>query len=193
MNLGAEEEKCPSCALQVSTAGLCGRCLQHPFAFDAVYAAYPYAYPLSHLIQAFKYQRRLSFAKPLAYQMLATLPPPTDVLIPMPLHRKRLQTRGFNQAQMLASYLSRQTHIPLLTTAAVRIRDTLQQSRLDEQARHRNLHQAFYIRPGQIEGLTITLIDDVMTSGASLQALATSLKKAGAKSVLCWVLARTQP
>ena len=184
---------CPSCALPVEKAGLCGRCLQHPMAFDAVYAARPYTYPLTHLIYAFKYQKRLSFAKPLAQLMLENIPPKTDILIPMPLHFKRLQERGFNQSQMLASYLAQHTKMLLLSTAVTRIRNTPKQSLLNEQMRHSNLRDAFYIHPKQIEGLSITLIDDVITSGASLHALAQSLKKAGAASVICWVLARTQP
>jgi ComF family protein len=184
---------CPQCGLLVDTEGLCGRCLHTPFAFEAVYAAHPYTYPLSHLIHAFKYQKRLSFAKPLAQLMLTHLPPQTNVLIPMPLHLNRLKARGFNQAQLLANYLSAATHIPVLNAAVTRIRDTPQQSLLDEQSRRHNLRHAFYIQPKQVAGLSITLIDDVITSGASLHALATSLKKAGATSVICWVLARTQP
>jgi ComF family protein len=185
--------RCPQCALWVETEGLCGRCLHSPYAFEAVYAAHPYAYPLSHLIHAFKYQKRLSFAKPLAQLMLTNIPPKTHILIPMPLHLNRLRARGFNQAQLLATYLSAATQIPILNSSVTRIRDTPQQSLLDEQSRQHNLRQAFYVKPKQIEGLSITLIDDVITSGASLDALAKSLKKAGAASVICWVLARTQP
>ena len=185
--------RCPQCALPVKTVGLCGHCLRSPFAFDAVYAAHSYTYPLSHLIHAFKYQKRLNFAKPLAQLMLMRPPPKTDILIPMPLHRHRLQTRGFNQAHLLATYLTASTKTPLINSAVIRIRDTPKQSLLDERSRQQNLQHAFYIKPKQIEGLSITLIDDVITSGASLHALAKSLKKAGAVSVICWVLARTQP
>lgn len=182
---------CPGCALPIASEGLCGHCLQRPFAFDRVFSACDYKYPLTHLIQAFKYQRRLSFARPLAHLMLAKPQPQADALIPMPLHFNRLRARGFNQAQALAIHLARHSGIPLLRNAAIRIRDTPKQSLLAETARQHNLQQAFHIMPEKVRGLSVIVIDDVMTSGASLHALALSLKKAGALSVYCWVLART--
>lgn len=184
---------CRHCALSISTQGLCGRCLKQTFAFDAVYAAHPYSYPMSELIQAFKYQKRLSLAKPLAQLMLKNRPLKTDILIPTPLHIQRLKERGFNQSLLLAKYLAHFSQIPLITDAAIKIRDTPKQSLLNEKTRQQNLSGAFYIYPHKVKDLSITIIDDVLTSGATAHLLAKALKKAGAATVNAWVLARTQP
>ena len=183
---------CHDCALMITTPGLCGRCLRQGFAFDAVYAAHPYSYPISELIQAFKYQKRLNLAKPLAQLMLKNRPPKTDILIPSPLHQHRLKERGFNQSLLLAKYLSHFSQIPLITDAAIKIRDTQKQSLLNEKTRQHNLSGAFYIHPHKVKGLSITVIDDVLTSGTTMHTLAKALKKAGATVVNAWVLARTQ-
>ena len=184
---------CTYCALPITSPGLCGRCLTHQFAFDKVYSAHPYLFPLPQLIQAFKYHKKFHLAKPLAGLMLQHLPPKTDILIPIPLHKQRLKERGFNQAQLLAKYLASHTHTPLLLDAVIRVRDTPKQSLLDEKARQQNLKGAFQVRPNKIAGLNITLVDDVLTSGTTLHTLASALKKAGANRVDAWVLARTHP
>lgn len=184
---------CLHCALAINHPGLCGHCLRHTFAFDKVYAAHPYTPPLSQLIQAFKYQNRLSMAKPLAQLMLKEMPPKTDILIATPLHIQRLKERGFNQSLLLAKYLAHSYQRPLVTNAVTKIRDTPKQSLLAEKARQQNVNNAFYVHPNKVNGLSITVIDDVLTSGATLSALAKALKKAGATTVNAWVLARTQP
>lgn len=125
--------------------------------------------------------------------MLQHLPPKTDILIPTPLHKHRLKERGFNQSHLLAKHLSTHTHTPLLLDAVFRIRDTPKQSLLNEKTRQQNLNGAFHVYPHKIAGLSITLVDDVLTSGATLHALASTLKKAGARHVNAWVLARTYP
>jgi ComF family protein len=111
----------------------------------------------------------------------------------MPLHPLRLQARGYNQAQLLATHLSRYIKKPMLLNAAQRIRDTPKQSLLSGQSRQQNLSHAFKVSPQSVYGLKVSIVDDVMTSGASLDALARRLKAAGAKTVTGWILARTLP
>lgn len=108
----------------------------------------------------------------------------------MPLHRNRLRERGFNQAQEIAKPLAQALHIPLATQALQRIRDTEHQARLNGTARLTNMKQAF-VAKANVAGKRIALVDDVLTTGASLNAASIALRQAGASDVECWVLART--
>lgn len=119
----------------------------------------------------------------------STLP---DLLIPMPLHPRRLQERGFNQAAEVARVLARQLSMPLDIHACKRVKFSAPQATLPLKQRVRNMHNAF-VCERRFDGLKVALLDDVMTTGASLNALATAVKKAGAAMVECWVIARTQP
>lgn len=186
-------ECCPQCALPSPQAQVCGHCLQSPPAFDRTLAAFRYGYPLDSVIHHFKYQRALWLAPPLAKLLQQSLPetPEIDALIAMPLDQQRLAERGFNQAHELARCLSRVYHLPLLTSHLKR--------------EHRPQHQAdlpLAERAKQVKGIfsvikplpeRVAIIDDVMTSGASINELARTLKKAGVKHVEAWVLARTYP
>lgn len=119
---------------------------------------------------------------------LAALQP--DIIVPMPLHLLRLRERGFNQAVEMARVLADCMHVPLGTNIAARIRPTEPQAALPLDQRAKNIRNAFACST-DIAGKHIALMDDVMTSGASLDELAKTLKKAGAARVECWVAART--
>lgn len=114
---------------------------------------------------------------------------PPDALVAMPLHPLRLRERGYNQSALLAQHLSQRTGIPMLRGACQRIRHTPTQTGLPVAARLANLRGAFSCTHA-VNGLHIGIIDDVMTSGSSLEHLARTLQQAGATSVDCWVLAR---
>jgi ComF family protein len=173
---------------------VCGECLRHLPPFDHTVAAYRYAFPLDKLIQALKFRDRLIlinyFADAIA-QRVSTRP---DCLIALPLHPQRLRERGFNQSQLLANRISNQLKIPLLPDACERIRNTTPQSLLPWKERDKNMRQAFSCKPDAgIHGKHVAVVDDVMTTGASLGELARALKQAGASEVSAWVVARALP
>lgn len=198
------EPACPICAhpaagdapaitkLPAQAAGeTCGVCLKHPPRFKRSIAAYAYRFPLDKLIGALKYRQQFALIDILTAPLIArasagVLP---DALIAMPLHPQRLRERGFNQSLLLGRHIARQLQVPLLETACLRVRDTAPQTTLSVKQRRSNLHDAFACTE-TVTGKRIGIIDDVMTSGSSLDSVAHALLKAGATEVECWVSAR---
>jgi ComF family protein len=183
---------CPVCAMPSPQSETCGACIRHPPRFDATVAAFAYAFPIDALLRTLKYHGRLAIAE-LAGKALAQRvgsPAGIDVLIPMPLHAKRLQERGFNQASEIARAVSQRTGIPLEMDIALRVLATDPQAGLPLAKRSKNIRGAFACTR-DMSGKHVALLDDVMTSGASLNELADTLKAAGAARVECWVAART--
>lgn len=185
-------QHCPACALPTLDGGLCGACLKVQPVFDATRATFLYADTLAQLVSAAKFGMHWSILPSLAGLMLPGLEkaPRPDLIIPLPLHPQRLKERGFNQAQELARPLALALGLPLENAALARIRDTEHQSRLTEKARKSNMRRAFCATK-TLDGLHIAVVDDVMTTGASLNAAARELKRAGAARVEAWILART--
>ena len=183
---------CPVCAHPTGSGDTCGACLRHPPQFDATRAALEYRFPINAVLQRYKYAGFLSAAELMGGLLadkvvIATQP---DVLIPMPLHGSRLKERGFNQAIEIARVVARRLQIPLALDTCSRTRATPPQVSLPLAARAKNLRGVFACREN-LEGKRVALLDDVMTSGASLDALAKCVKDAGALQVECWVVART--
>lgn len=189
------QARCPVCALPSQDGQICGACLRHPPAWQRTRAALLYDFPIDGLIGALKYRGDLSLAPLLADCLAGNVEPgAVDVLLPLPLHAARLRARGFNQAAELARPLARRLGLPLLHHAAAqRLRDTPPQAGLDRAARLKNLRGAFAVRQDPVRGRRIAVLDDVMTSGATLGELARTLKQAGALAVECWVIARALP
>ncbi len=183
--------QCPCCALPSPGQTPCGACLAHAPAFDATVALWPYAFPVDRLIIAFKFHARLQLA-PWFAAALAPRVAGVDRLIALPLHRTRLAERGFNQAHEIARRLASFTGIPLVERGALRERPTGEQASLPHDERAKNVRGAFAC-PGRWEPLCIGVVDDVMTTGATLQEFAAALKRAGAARVVNLVLARTLP
>ena len=187
------EPCCPRCALPNATGETCGRCLNKPPHFDAARAAYRYDFPLDKLIQSFKYGHRLAlgdyFGRELAL-LAATLD--ADLIVPLPLHDERLRQRGFNQALELARALARARRLPIDATSCRRTRNTPAQAGLAWRERVKNLRDAFACS-ADLSGARIILVDDVMTTGASLDECARTLKLHGAAQVTALVLARALP
>lgn len=198
------EPACPVCAhpaasgaatgteLPDSGAGeICGACLKHPPRFKHCLAAYTYRFPLDKLIGALKYRQQFALIDILTAPLIArasvgVLP---DALVAMPLHPQRLRERGFNQSLLLARRIARRLQLPLLETACARLRDTAPQTTLPVTQRRSNLRDAFACT-AIVAGKRIAIIDDVMTSGSSLDSLTHALLQAGATEVECWVSAR---
>lgn len=181
---------CPVCALPLAVpAPACGSCLNVPPAFDATHAALRYTYPVDHLVHSLKFGHRLASADFFAAMLLAGPPPDGEVIVPVPLSPQRLRERGFNQAIEIARPLARALHLPLLLDSVVRVRETLPQSSLPWSERHRNLRHAFECGT-DFSGKSVIVVDDVMTSGATLASLARVLKDHGAIRVTNLVAAR---
>lgn len=190
------DDACPRCAMPLATshAASCGHCQRQPPCFDACIAAFSYEYPVRELIGRFKFHGDLAAGRALALLLARRLgerecnATPETVLVPVPLHRSRLAERGFNQSERIARVLSRELGLPLRQGLVRRTERTEDQKTLDAAARRRNLARAFRARP--CTGLRIVLVDDVLTTGATADALATVLREAGATSVHVWCLAR---
>lgn len=189
-----QANQCLQCAL-LSDGRTCGNCLAAPPSFDATYAVFTYNFPLDKLLQQYKYRDTLqlsySFAT-LLQQKLKLDHRKIDLVIPMPMHNKRLQERGFNQALEIARLLCNASELTLDYIACQRTKLTPPQASLPLKERAKNIRGVFSCQKN-LQGLNIALIDDVMTTGASLDELAKTLKQAGAAHVECWVVARTLP
>ena len=183
---------CPVCALPSPHGATCGKCLRRAPAFDHTVAAFAYAFPLDKLIQAVKFSERLNLIAQLADALAQGINIRPDAIVALPLHPMRLRERGFNQSQLLAARLARRLNIPLLNNICQRTRNTTPQSTLAWQARGKNMRQAFTCS-ADLSGKHIAIVDDVMTSGASIEELARTLRQAGATQISAWVVARTLP
>ncbi len=173
---------------------LCGRCLSQTPAFDHTVAAFSYSFPLDKLIQALKYRDRLILVNFLAEAVMQRITLLPDCMVAMPLHPLRLRERGFNQSLLLARRIARDLQIPLLANACERVRNTPPQSALPWKERDKNMRQAFACTaPADLSDKHVAIVDDVMTTGASMGELASALKRAGAREVSAWVVARTLP
>jgi ComF family protein len=183
---------CPRCALAGSSNAECGACIADPPHYDASCAAFIYAYPVDALIQALKYGGQLALAGLFAhklYQRIGTAAG-VDLIVPLPLHPARLAERGFNQAAEIAKVLSRLSGITVDARLARRVRNTAPQTALPWRERAANMRQAFDCEQN-LAGLSVAVVDDVMTTGATLDEFARTLKRSGAARVENWVVART--
>jgi ComF family protein len=195
--------RCQCCALPITAALVCGACLRNPPAFDATIVVANYQAPIDQLILALKFGAALPLA-PLLGNLLeeamrAALHERShwpDLLAPVPLGPQRLIERGYNQALEIARPLARSLTLPLVPNLLVRVRDTQPQAAMPARQRQQNLRAAFAV-PAQsmasVAGRHIGLVDDVMTTGATLHELAATLKHCGARRVTNLVFARTLP
>lgn len=173
-------------------ARVCGACQRRPPAFARALALFHYAPPVDQLVHGLKYHGRLELARVLGRLLadaLALRSRHIDVIVPVPLHRARLRARGFNQALELARPIARRLGVPIDYHCVVRARNTPPQATLAPKARRRNVRGAF-VAKGRLDGLRIALVDDVLTTGQTADAVATCLRRAGARQVELWVLAR---
>jgi len=192
---------CPHCgrplasplALVHSPTHVCGACRERPPHFDRALSPYRYEGVLDQAIRLFKYRGRTALARPLADLALAWIDriPVADIVIPVPLHPSRLREREFNQSLLLADRIAQHLELPLSFHDLQRVRPTRPQTELDRQERARNVQRAFAVRPAaDLNGRRVLLVDDVLTTGATVEACAVALRKAGAEAVSVLTVAR---
>jgi len=174
----------------------CGACLSEAPPFDVTHALFPYESPVDSLITKLKFQQQILYAKAFAELMAKRIKTDwyrhqalPDLIIPIPLHPARLKERGFNQSLEIARHLAKSIKLPLDYQGIKRIKPTLAQSGLSAGARKRNIMQGFSVS-GNYHGLNIALVDDVVTTGSTVQECSRMLKKSGAASVHIWCCAR---
>lgn len=192
------DNPCRRCGLELSPpATICGACLASPPGFCRSFFALRYDWPVNALVNRFKHHGQMALGTMLAHLLatryLATRhpcdPTPTQ-LIPVPLHRRRIRERGFNQAREIAEVLSARTGIPLAANLVNRVSNTPPQQGLNQQQRQVNLHKAFRVRR-PLPPTHVALVDDVVTTMATVAALSRLLLAQGAHSVEVIALART--
>lgn len=183
---------CERCARRLPRTGICGACQRRPPPFDAAIAGFEYATPVDWLVHRFKFGGRLEcgrvLSECLARELVFRGAGRPDALMPVPLHRRRLRQRGFDQAMEIARLLSVRLDVPLDNNRLARCRATEPQSTLDARQRRGNLRGAFRAA-GKGRG-HVALVDDVLTSGSTAAECARVLKRAGCRRVSVWVLAR---
>lgn len=197
---------CPICGAPLTESTICGACQARRPHYHRVVIPFHYRAPISTQIQALKYHRRLNYTNPLsamlarratklphAHPDLPPLPPPPppEILIPIPLHPHRLRERGFNQSHEIAKSISKHLAIPVDPAALIRIKNTPSQTTLTRKARTRNVQGAFRA-PAPLPYTHIVLIDDVVTTGSTINAAALALKKASppTTTISVWATAR---
>lgn len=193
---------CALCGQSIARRPLCAGCLADlpwlpPYrvpalrGFDRAWSALAYEYPVDRLIAEAKFGKQLAAARALG-ELLAMRPPvmlrPPDLVVPVPLHWRRQAERGFNQAEEIARGLCRHLDWRLAPGVCQRVRATPAQSALSATARRTNLHAAFAARP-LAPGLHVLVIDDVLTTGSTAEAVAGALRRAGAASLDLWTVA----
>ncbi len=188
---------CPQCGLSSSGTGLnrtvCGSCISSPPDFDVTHAVFLYDFPIDSMMQRYKYGNMLSLCAFFGALLSEKVDMGTvDLIIPMPMHPARIKERGFNQALEIAKVLVKNQKEKLDFKSVIRQTLTPPQASLPLKERVKNIKGAFKVNTN-FAGKSIAIVDDVMTTGASLNELAKTLKKAGAAHVECWVIARTLP
>lgn len=191
-----QKNACPCCAEPLDVSFLCGHCLASPPAFDLAIAPLRYESAMRFLVTQLKFHEKLCCANLFAHfilkhlSMLENFHQP-DLLLPVPLHAKRIQERGFNQALEIAKPLAKALRIPLARNLLIKKISTLPQVGQSYKLRKKNLKNVFALRK-TVEGKHIGVVDDVMTTGATVNEIAKLLKANGAVRVTVFAVARTK-
>lgn len=195
------QNACLQCGNHLLMAGekrYCGACLNHPPAFDRLLALCDYAPPIDRMLIQAKFHAQLIHLEILSALLSEKIirqwyneSPLPHYIIPIPLHRKRLRERGYNQALELAKPISRQLHTPLRQDICIRAKPTVAQSTLPHKERQENVRHAFKVNTS-VKDQHIAIVDDIVTTGHTVNALSLLLKEAGAKQIDIWCCAKTQ-
>lgn len=197
-DLNLLDNYCRHCAIPLAAPTdheICGQCLKKRPYFDRSISLFSYQPPVSQLIQSLKFSHQLSIASALgqllAEKILADSPSLPDLLIPVPLHRKRQRQRGFNQSMEIARTLAKILNIPVKPMICSRVRATTSQSLLKAEQRPKNVRHAFQVHHN-LEGKYVAVVDDVVTTGSTVNELSRVLKRHGARQVDIWSIARAE-
>ncbi len=187
---------CQRCLRALPAGKVCGACLSQPPPFDHIHALFPYQGPIIQLIIQLKFQQQLAHARAFADLFITAIrdtwyvdKPLPDIILPLPLHPTRLRERGFNQAVEIAKPIASALQLPLDRDGMKRIKATLAQSTLSAKERRSNVNGAFATTV-DYSGLSIALLDDVITTGHTVSEISRVLKQHGAKHIVLWCSAR---
>ena len=184
---------CQICAKPLNQSnGICGECRSDPPAFSQTICAATYEPPVSLWVQQLKFGDRMDRARIMAEALLKPLDSLDNniPIIPVPLHPKRLKSRGYNQAYEIANIIAKKHKRKLLSNALIRIKNTAMQAELLEKQRSANVRAAFAVN-GSIDDKKVIVLDDVMTTGQTMRSISSCLLKAGVEKVIGVVFART--
>lgn len=193
------EKGCLRCATPLTADAICGQCLNaKKLPFQKIHALFLYEWPIANLILKLKFQQSLNIARLLGELLAEKIKSDwypenlfPDVIIPIPLHPKRLQERGFNQSIEIAKPITSLLNRPLLTDVSLRIKPTLAQATLPKKMRQQNMKNAFKIK-GSFKNLQVAVIDDVITTGSTIFEFCTELKNQGASRIDVWCVGRAR-
>lgn len=192
-DLPAAGPGCRRCALPLPGGVLCGHCQERPPPFQRAYAPFIYGAPVDALVCGAKYHQRLGDARVLGVLLAEFLADGRcarpDSVIPVPLHRRRLRERGYNQALEIARPAARALGVPIDTGCCLRTRPTSPQALLGGRERHRNIKGAFALARAPVGG-HVAIVDDVMTTGGTVAEIAALLSRAGVARIDVWICAR---
>ena len=185
---------CEICGAELPEVGVCGDCQARRPHYDHAVIPFKYRAPVAEQIQTLKYHRQLRHADTLGAMICGRVwkesCPMPDVLIPVPLHPRRLRQRGFNQALEIARRIGGELGVEVRHSSLARIKNTVSQTGLGERQRRRNVKGAFHAAAA-IRHAHVALVDDVVTSGSTADAAARALKRAGVETVSVWAAAKT--
>ncbi len=185
---------CQRCGKAMTIPGICGQCQNKNIYFDQVVVPFQYKEPVSRHLHQLKYQGQFSIAPSMAKILAAKIIKSgcafPDVLIPVPLHPNRLRQRGFNQASLIAQHVGKLLGLPLDRQLVSRIRDTPSQTELNAVEREKNMQDAFAVSPGGRYD-SVAVIDDIITSGATINAICGKLRDQNYNQISAWAIAKT--
>ncbi len=186
---------CPRCGIPTPGGKLCPRCQRAALQIDGARSVAFFDGPVREAIHRLKYSNVRDLAVPLGEMMVSywqDVRLPAEVIVPVPLHTRRLRERGYNQAALLARELGRGVGLPVLEDALVRVRETSPQVDLNAEERKENVRGAFHCPADQLADKDVLLIDDVYTTGATLEACSLALRQRGVRTVWALTLARAR-
>ena len=186
---------CPQCCELSALGEVCGACLTHPPAFDRTQVGFYFGQELVELIYGLKYQNQLSYTRLLGELLAERVElAGVEAIIAVPLFSKRFRDRGYNQAELIAQSMAKTLDIPYIYAAATRVKETPTQTHLTAEERRKNLKKAFAVDTEKLAGLShIAIVDDVITTGATMQSLAQQIKaQTDIYQVEAWSVAKTK-
>jgi len=194
-DLPALERSCQICAIPMPTNGICGNCICNVYVINKIRSPYLYAYPLDKLIKKYKYKQKLGLVLPLTQalsrRVLARSEPLPEVIVPVPLHFKRVYTRGFNQALIIARIIAGLVKLPVDFTIIERARQTIPLFDMTPSQRVKSLDNAFRLTRN-CNYQSVAIVDDIITTGATGNEIARLFRRSGVKYVEMWSLARAE-